>query len=179
VEQHGGTIHARSDGPRQGSTFEVRLPVASSAPNLRGHEPPRARDTGLRPDLTGSRVLVVDDQPDSRVLAATLLETCGADVLQCDAAPAALGVLDTHAVHLLVADIAMPSMDGYELIARAREAGHTMPAVAVSAYARPEDRERALSNGFAGYVAKPIDAPRFLALVAEALSSARPGDAVA
>lgn len=107
--------------------------------------------------LDGLRVLVVDDQPDSRELLATLLEQCGARVLQCETAAAALDCLSRPSADLLIADIAMPDMDGYELIRQVRARGQQVPAIAVTAYARPDDRRQALAAGYSGYCAKPID----------------------
>jgi PAS domain S-box-containing protein len=168
VEQHGGIIAVHSDGPGAGSTFEVRLPVTASA--QRGDHEARETDGPLPRRLHGRRVLVVDDQPDSRELAAMLLEASGAEVLQSETALDALAVLEARTVHLLVADIAMPEMDGCELITRVRKTWH-MPAVAVSAYARLQDRRRALAAGFTAYYAKPIDAARFIDLVADVLAN--------
>jgi CheY-like chemotaxis protein len=168
VEQHGGAISVHSGGADTGSTFEVRLPATVSA--QREHEAARATDGPSRPRLHGRRVLVVDDQQDSRELVAMLLEASGAEVLQSETALDALAVLQARTVHLLVADIAMPEMDGCELITRVRQTWH-LPAVAVSAYARLADRRRALAAGFTAYCAKPIDAARFIDLVADVLAN--------
>ena len=117
-------------------------------------------------------VLVVDDERDSRDLLAALLAGYGAEVLQCDSAAGAwktLAEAKGRPVQLVVADIAMPDVDGYELIARIRQAGECIPALAVSAYARPEDRRRALAAGYDGYACKPIDTSAFLQTVADVL----------
>ena len=170
VEQHGGTIRAHSDGPGRGSTFHVRLPAAASG-RMTGPAPRTGsvpRDTELR--LDGATVLVVDDQPDSRELLAALLDRCGARVVQCDSADTALEILNARPITLLVADIAMPVVDGYELIEHARRAKIGVPAVAVSAYARPEDRKRALAAGYKAYCAKPLEASEFLRIVSRVLA---------
>jgi len=120
--------------------------------------------------LDGTTVLVVDDESDSRELLATVFEGCGADVLRCGSAREALTLLETTPVSLVVADIAMPEIDGCELLERARRMRASLPAVAVSAYARPEDRQRALAAGYNGYCSKPIETPEFLQTVRTVLS---------
>jgi CheY-like chemotaxis protein len=120
--------------------------------------------------LNGRTVLVVDDESDSRELLATVFERCGADVLRCASAREALTLLETTPVSLVVADIAMPEVDGCELLERTRRMHPGLPAVAVSAYARPEDRQRALTAGYNGYCAKPIETPEFLRTVRTVLS---------
>jgi CheY-like chemotaxis protein len=121
--------------------------------------------------LDGATVLVVDDHDDARELLATLFDGCGADVVQCDSAEAALAAVGASPVHLVVADIAMPDVDGHELIRRLREQGHRVPAIAVSAYARPEDRGRALASGYKAYCTKPIDAAQLLEVVRNVLNA--------
>lgn len=112
--------------------------------------------------MEGATVVVVDDQADSRELLAVLLEGRGAQVVRCDGAEAALEALNTSGVHLLVADIAMPDVDGYQLIERVRRHDSALPAIAVSAYARPDDRAKALAAGYNAYCVKPIDGPELL-----------------
>ena len=102
-------------------------------------------------------MLLVDDETDSREMLAALLEQRGATILECDSAEEALDVLSTAKVHLLIADIAMPGVDGYELMRRARTAGCSVPGIAVTAFARPDDRRRALESGYTTYLAKPVD----------------------
>ena len=164
IDLHSGEIQARSDGPGRGTTVVVRLPAALTPTHLPEAPAAEAPVEGL-PRLKGLRVLVVDDQTDSRELLAALLERQGAQVVTCDGALAALETLKTGTFHLLVADIAMPGVDGYGLIARARAARQGIPAIAVSAYARLEDRVRALSCGYNDYCAKPVDAAELLAVV--------------
>jgi CheY-like chemotaxis protein len=115
--------------------------------------------------MHGMTVVVVDDQPDSCELLAALFERHGARVVQCDSAESALGVLTDIEANLLIADIAMPDIDGYELMRRVRVTHAALPAIAVSAYARPQDRRRALTAGFDGYCTKPVEAPQLLRAV--------------
>jgi signal transduction histidine kinase len=168
IEQHHGEIRASSAGPGLGTTVHIRLPVASArGETASGLSVPDESDTAFRMD--GMTVLVVDDQSDSCELLAALFEREGARVVQCDSAESALGVLTDVAAHLLIADIAMPDIDGYELIRRVRATNPALPAIAVSAYARPQDRRRALSAGFDGYCAKPVEAPQLLRAVRDVL----------
>jgi PAS domain S-box-containing protein len=171
VEQHGGSICTESDGPGLGTTVTIRLPATSPvwwASTLGALPEPSAEETRLD-DVT---ILVVDDQPDSREVVARLLEQRGARVQQCDCAASALEILDSEApVHLLIADIAMPDIDGYELIRRIRASGSELPAIAVTAIVRPSDRERALASGYAAYCPKPVDGAS-LAQVARCVVSA-------
>jgi signal transduction histidine kinase/CheY-like chemotaxis protein len=165
IEQHHGEIRAMSDGPGLGTTVHIRLP-ASTSNVLRATPPfplPIESDRDLNMD--GMTVLIVDDEPDSCELLAALLERHGARVIQCDSAESALGVLTDIEANLLVADIAMPDIDGYELIRRVRRSHRALPAIAVSAYARPEDRRRALAAGYDGYCAKPVEAAQLLRAV--------------
>jgi CheY-like chemotaxis protein len=122
--------------------------------------------------MEGATVVIVDDQADSRELLAILLEGCGAYVVQCDGAETALQALNTSGVQLLVADIAMPDIDGYQLIERVRRRDTALPAIAVSAYARPEDRARALAAGYNAYCVKPLDGPELLRTISGVLGRA-------
>ena len=171
IEQHDGEIRATSAGPGLGTTVHIRLPVS-----VDGSDEAAARvslpvelDEEFR--MHGLTVLVVDDQRDSCELLAALFERHGARVVQCDSAESALGVLTDVEANLLIADIAMPDIDGYELIRRVRASHPTLPAIAVSAYARPQDRRRALSAGFDGYCAKPVEAPQLLRAVRSVMLS--------
>jgi PAS domain S-box-containing protein len=154
VEQHGGTIQAHSDGPGKGTTISIRLPAGSSLVWGAGHE---IRATGEPVRLDDLSILVVDDQRDSRETIAALLEQRGATVLQTDSAESALNALQTERVCVIVADIAMPRIDGHELMRRVRAGGNGVPAVAVTAFARSDDRQAALQSGFTAYLAKPVD----------------------
>jgi CheY-like chemotaxis protein len=125
------------------------------------------------------RVLVVDDEPDTRELLTTIIESCGAQVLAADSAGAAFKTIGKFKPHLLVSDIAMPGEDGYSLIRRLRnlgsEKGGSIPAISLTAYAREEDRQKALAAGFQMHLAKPIDPEDLLAAVRELIGDA--GDA--
>jgi signal transduction histidine kinase/CheY-like chemotaxis protein len=171
IEQHQGEIRATSAGSGLGTTMIIRLPVAAD-----GNKPQIQTAIPANPAndfrMHGLTVLVVDDQPDSCELLAALFERHGARVVQCDSAESALGVLTDVEANLLVADIAMPDIDGYELIRRVRAAHSALPAIAVSAYARPQDRRRAIAAGYDGYCAKPVEAPQLLRAVRDVLMAA-------
>jgi PAS domain S-box-containing protein len=170
LEQHRGGITAHSDGPGRGTTMTLRLP-ARAQPNGQVAAPHAAMHGGLALRLDGAKVVVVDDQRDSCELLAALFEQCGAEVVQCANAPAALSTLLSSSVQLLVADIAMPDVDGYDLIRQVRQIDARLPAVAVTAYAYPQDRLKALAAGFTAYCAKPIDATHFLRIVRNVMLS--------
>jgi PAS domain S-box-containing protein len=164
LEQHKGEIHAHSDGPGRGTTMTIRLP-ARPQPHGAAVVPAVSTHSGLALRLDGAKVVVVDDQRDSCELLAALFEQCGAHVIQCANAPAALSTLLSSSVQLLVADIAMPDVDGYDLIRQVRQIDARLPAIAVTAYAYPQDRLKALAAGFTAYCSKPIDATHFLRVV--------------
>ena len=174
VEQHHGQIEARSEGRGRGTTIAIRFPAAArrqtAETSLRGG-PAMARPVMMELRLDGARVLVVDDERDSRELLAAVFERCGAEVHRCGSASEALTLLRTTPVSLVVADIAMPEVDGCELLERVRDVRGRIPSIAVSAYARPEDRQRALDAGFDAYCAKPVETPEFLRTVRNVLAS--------
>jgi len=170
LEQHRGEIRADSDGPGLGTTITMRLP-ARPAHHGQPAAPLYPAYGGLALRLDGAKVVVVDDQRDSCELLAALFEQCGAHVVQCANAPAALSTLLSSSVQLLVADIAMPDVDGYDLIRQVRQIDARLPAVAVTAYAYPQDRLKALAAGFTAYCAKPIDATHFLRVVRNVMLS--------
>jgi PAS domain S-box-containing protein len=155
VELHRGEIRAASDGLGKGTTVTIRLPAGPSS--SLGAPPPWTARAAADVRLDGVAILIVDDQRDSREMLAALLEHRGAEVRQCDSAESALATLATLNVRLLIADIAMPDVDGYELIRRLRKSGYQTPAIAVTAFARHDDRENALTAGYTAYCAKPID----------------------
>jgi PAS domain S-box-containing protein len=170
LEQHRGGIRAHSDGPGRGTTMTITLP-ARVQPQGQPAAPVITTHAGLALRLDGAKVVVVDDQRDSCELLAALFEQCGAQVVQCANAPAALSTLLSSSVQLLVADIAMPDVDGYDLIRQVRQIDARLPAVAVTAYAYPQDRLKALAAGFTAYCAKPIDATHFLRVVRNVMLS--------
>jgi PAS domain S-box-containing protein len=171
IEAHGGSITAHSAGPGQGTRISIHLPNASGPvfdARLRGLQ---SRPPELR--LDGTTIVVVDDQSDSAEVLVALLTRTGARVLEYGHAAEALQSFSVLPVDLLIADIAMPDMDGYELITRVRDRHPRVPAVAVSAYARPQDRKRAFDAGYDGYCAKPVDTGELLRTVRDVLAVAR------
>ena len=169
VELHGGTICAESRGPGQGALFRVRLPLGRPASELAESAGAR-REQGL-PDLSKVEVLLVDDEPSAREALARLLEQCGAAVCAVGSCAAAREALMTHRPDVIVADIGMPGEDGYSLLRglRREEAERherRIPALAVTAFARLEDRQRALAASFDDHLPKPVDPDRLVAAVA-------------
>jgi signal transduction histidine kinase len=171
VELHGGTVQVASDGEGRGATFTVRLPVPAT---LQGHRaggpdshPASPVVDPLRP-LSGLHVLAVDDDADARELLRVAFQQAGARVTVADSARAALAALEAVAPSVLVSDIGMPDQNGYELLeqVRAAEHGSRLPAVALTAYARVEDRDRAIRAGFQLHIAKPIDPAMLVRAVA-------------
>jgi PAS domain S-box-containing protein len=158
VELHGGTVDAASDGEHKGSTFTVRLPAFDAAT---AHPPagamPRDAGSATRARLDGLRILAVDDSPEAVELMRHLLEQRGAQVTVATSAERVLNDLPVLRPHVLISDLGMPEVDGLELIHRVRERNIDVPAIAVTAYARPEDVRRAVDAGYQAHVAKPID----------------------
>jgi signal transduction histidine kinase/ActR/RegA family two-component response regulator len=158
VEAHGGTIRAESGGEGNGSTFIVRLPAAAEEMIVSFPAAPDASHASGT--LRGMRVLVVDDDPASREVITAYLESDGATVLSAESSTAAFEMLQREPIDLLLADIAMPGEDGYDLLRRIRALNSTaaaVPAIALTAFARPEDREHARQCGFQMHLAKPVD----------------------
>ena len=179
VELHGGTVSATSEGEGRGATFVVSLPQAVAVrrdvvvpPTLRG--PPRAQDVPGPPRLDGLRLLVVDDEEDTRELLRSLLETCGGVVATAGSSEEALSVLRREPFDVLVSDVGMPGEDGYHLISRVRalppEQGGDIASVALTAYTRMEDRTRALLAGFNSHVPKPIEPMELMAVIASLMT---------
>jgi signal transduction histidine kinase/CheY-like chemotaxis protein len=162
AEMHGGAVTASSGGPGCGSTFTVVLPIRPfSAPVA--YTPPR-EDPGERPAtpsqrraLAAMRVLVVEDEPDSRELIHVLLESEGAEVRSAASADEALAVLDAFEADVVLSDIGMPGKDGLWLAASLRETRRDLPLVALTAYSGSDDIARAIAAGFDQHVAKPVD----------------------
>ena len=172
VELHGGTVSASSTGEGQGATFTLRLPLTATLPLER---PDEGAVPAQRISLAGLRILVVDDEADTREMVASTLEAQGAEVVALGDAEEALRWLASNPADLLVSDVAMPRMDGCSLIREIRRTGPgsagSIPAVALTAYARPEDRRRAMEAGFQDYLTKPVEPE---VLVARVAALARP-----
>ena len=181
VELHGGTVSAVSPGSSGGATFTVTLPAHSSIPSgafpassdpHHGGEPEGARvPLESTPRLDGLRIALVDDEPDARTLLRTVLQERGAEVREASSARAGFDLVRDWRPNALVSDIGMPGEDGYDLVRRIRtaelQAGDApIPAVALTAYARSEDRMRALIAGYQMHVAKPIDPAELVLVVA-------------
>lgn len=167
VELHGGTVRVDSDGAGKGATFTVALPVVGELERLPIVQADRVADPHI---LTGLRVIVVDDESDTRELITALLTQRGAEVRAFGSAAAALEAIAGWPPSVVVSDIAMPHEDGYafmrQLRIRGPEQGGSTPAVALTAFARSEDRVRALASGFQMHVPKPVEAPELIATVA-------------
>ncbi|WP_437852410.1 response regulator [Sorangium sp. So ce363] len=178
VELHGGTVEAASAGKDQGASFTVKLPLsAKHVEALAGGEPPpmpqrrpSRHRAGELLSLKGVRVLVVDDEPDTRELLLGILAECQAEVRTAGSVVEALAELERDQPTVLVSDIGMPHEGGYELIQKVRqlpeERGGSVPALALTAFARAEDRARALMAGYQMHLAKPVKPPDLVAHVA-------------
>jgi signal transduction histidine kinase/CheY-like chemotaxis protein len=184
VELHDGRISAWSEGEGRGSTFTIELPLTAPPTSVTALLPAGAEEA--RP-LAGRRVLVVDDHEDTLRGIGVALEGAGAEVRCAGSAAEGLGTLDAFDPHVIVSDLAMPEMDGFDLIRTVRAGSSTasgVPAVAVSAYASKEDRQRAMGAGFQDHLPKPVDIPRLVdaivrLLAASAAAPARPSSASA
>jgi len=178
VDLHGGGVRAASPGPGRGATFTVTLPLAGPRKDPPAPQPaaspqptpPRACEGGDgMPDLEGLRILVVDDEVDACEAIAVALGLAGANARTAGSARDALGLIEAWAPDVLVSDIGLPQDDGYALIrtVRARHAGPggRIPALALTAYARAEDRARALTAGYQAHLAKPVDLRELVAVV--------------
>jgi signal transduction histidine kinase/CheY-like chemotaxis protein len=170
VELHGGTVTAASDGTGKGATFTLELPVVMSPETRQNYA---ATLSGDSQDLSGLRVLVVDDEADARELLVAALTHAGASVVAvttCADALAAIGDAPETRPHVIVSDIGMPREDGYALIRQLRslpgDAGGRIPAVALTGYANADDRQRLLAAGYQVHVPKPMDPGAVIAAVA-------------
>lgn len=165
VQLHGGTVRAFSEGIDRGSTFQVHLPLSMESHSGLGPIT-RQQKTILdqlvaRRALQGLRLLIVDDEPDGRDVLRSVLQHCGADVISVSSGPEAIRAAKAGLPDLLICDIYMPGMDGYttleNLHALAADQGSRLPAIALTAFARTDDRIRALQSGFQRHLAKPVD----------------------
>jgi CheY-like chemotaxis protein len=175
VELHGGIVeaHNRADQPGAAVTVTVPLLVVPAATPLASPERVHPVVSGVvpfdcPPELKDVDVVAVDDDPDARRLVAAVLEDCGAVVRACASAGEAMTALAERMPDVLVSDIGMPEEDGYAFIRRVRARGFAVPAVALTAYARVEDRMQALSSGYNMHVPKPVE-PAELAVVVASL----------
>jgi len=181
VELHGGVVRAESPGESRGASFTVDLPLTAARVGAVAPEPERRPldgDTIVRPAvLKGLRVLVVDDEADARELLRIVLRSSGAEVMAAASAEEAFEQVERWHPDILVSDIGLPGDDGYTLIQKLRsleaDRGRSIPALAVTAYARAEDRTRALSSGFQMHVAKPLEPAHLVAAIASLLNKDR------
>jgi len=182
IDLHGGSLEARSDGIGKGTSFSVRLPVSpliSTTVGVTKVAVTTAERQGLGrpPALAGTSVLVVDDEEDARDLLRIVLESCDVTVHDAPSARAALDTLARERVDLVVSDIGMPEEDGYSLIRKIRalpgSEKSNIPAIALTAFTRNEDRTRALVEGFNAHMAKPVEPAELLVALADLVGIAR------
>ena len=178
VELHGGAVTASSGGPGRGARFEIHLPPAAEGMPAAGSTAAESDDTrcaGSGHDFSGVRILVVDDEPDLCELLQHELEACGATVYAVRSGAEAGELVESHRPHLLISDIGMPDEDGHALLRRIRamgpRRGGDLPAIALTAFAGPDDRARALASGFLTHIAKPMDIGELLDEVAATLNA--------
>ncbi|HYC00314.1 MAG TPA: response regulator [Candidatus Limnocylindrales bacterium] len=169
VEMHGGSVRAASAGEGRGATFTVTLPVSlTGEAGTRTHAARRPGSPLSAHDLTGLRVLIVDDDPGARAPVRRILTEAGAEVAEAGDVPEALRHLESFAPSLLVSDIGMAEQDGYDLIREIRRRGYgenALPALALTAFAQPEDRRAVLAAGYQMHLTKPVDAQQLLVAV--------------
>jgi PAS domain S-box-containing protein len=181
VELHGGSVRVKSPGENQGSTFVVALPISHvREADEEPHRPSVSSDpleSIELPRLEGISVLIVDDEPDGRALMARILEGRGARPTCANNAAEAFEYLRDQRFDILLSDIGMPAMDGYELIRKVRALDSSrsapLPAIAVTAYARTEDRQRSLLCGYQMHLAKPVEAWELVAGISSLLHLSR------
>ena len=173
VELHGGTIRVESAGLNQGATFIVSLPLAPIRSGEKREHPTTSRASMLdvsQVDLSGIKVLVIDDEPDARALISRVLKNCNAEVVTAASASEGLSQLQSLKPSVVVSDIGMPEIDGYQFMREVRkrspDQGGATPAVALTAFARSEDRTKAMIAGYTVHVAKPIEPQELVATVA-------------
>lgn len=174
VELHGGTIRVASDGKGKGATFTIKLPIApvtKSSPDIQRSDKD-GHDVIPEQTLSGVHVLVIDDEMDSRELVKRILEDCEAKVTVAVSADDALLIYQHNKPDIILSDIGMPGKDGYQFIRELRglEGGKRTPAVALTAFARLEDKTRALMEGYNAHIAKPVDATELIATLASLIN---------
>jgi PAS domain S-box-containing protein len=171
VELHGGTVQADSAGEGHGARFTISLPSSTVLPHSEQRLQAGRREEAPVPiSLDGTHLLVVEDEPDTREFLKRLLETHGATVNVAASAGDALSLFRNDPPDVVISDIGLPDIDGYELLRQIRHdaarAGESIPAIALTAYARPEDRRHALLAGYQAHLAKPIEPTELLAVIA-------------
>lgn len=176
VELHGGTIQAESQGEGQGATFTLNLPIHEGSSGEAGEAGAAQGELTHHPSpLAGLRILVVDDEAEILELLSTILQEDGAEVIAVDSVDEALELLEDLKPDVLVSDIAMPGKDGYVLIRKVKELevelGTRIPAIALTAYARVEERRQALLAGFQIHLTKPVKPIELIAAVASLAES--------
>jgi PAS domain S-box-containing protein len=177
VDLHGGSVSVQSGGEGQGATFTITLPfvgvISSNERETESSHPTQSDEIlsfeGL-PSLEGLKVLVVDDEADTRDLIGEVLKECGSEVIVSCSAAEALEAIEQHHPDILISDLGMPDEDGYSLIEKIRalpsDRGGDIPAAALTAYARAEDRMRVLRSGFQFHLPKPVDSAELVTVVA-------------
>jgi CheY-like chemotaxis protein len=174
VELHGGTVRAESPGEGQGATFIVQLPVMPTPPEANQDEQP----PGQSLDMKGVKILVVDDETDTRELVAFILEQQGAQVSAVSSAYEALVALPQVKPDVLLSDIGMPGMDGYMLIQQVRtlapEQGGQVPAIALTAYAGEMNQQQAIAAGFQKHISKPVEPNTLVQAIASLVNQKMP-----
>ena len=177
VELHGGTVQARSEGPGRGAMFSVQLPmtVIPAEPPLKPDRIAPATSpvpvaVSLRAEIDGLRVVILDDDPDSRGVLKRLVEDCRATVSAASTPDEAIRLIEANPPDIVISDIGMPGEDGYSFIRRVRalppERGGKTPAIALTAYARAEDRVSAIVAGFQHHLGKPVEPAELMAVIA-------------
>ncbi|MEA2339281.1 MAG: hypothetical protein QOE82_3288, partial [Thermoanaerobaculia bacterium] len=183
VELHGGTVSVVSEGEGRGATFTISIPaqpmmIEKPFPIDRRTQHSRSSPSEL-PSIAGLHLLVIDDEPDSRRTICAILEQYGAIVTAASSAPDGLRLAGSRSFDVLLCDIAMPEQDGYSLIRSIRSAADErsrLPAIALTAYGRPAEREIALGEGFDEYLKKPVEPEELISLIASVLQAqVKPG----
>jgi signal transduction histidine kinase/ActR/RegA family two-component response regulator len=175
VELHGGTIAVSSAGPHAGTTFTVRLPLAEPEATAKAPqpEPVVSSQAVAQGDLAGVKVLLVDDADDTLDVLQQILRHSGATIMAASSAGTALALLEREQPDVIVSDIGMPDVDGFELMRRIRRraasAGGSIPAIALTAFTRQDDRHKAMQAGFNDYLAKPVEPGSLVAHIAQAV----------
>jgi CheY-like chemotaxis protein/two-component sensor histidine kinase len=179
VELHGGAVQAASGGEGKGATFTITLPSSdvTAIPSRPSSADAALNHSSSTVSLDAITVLVVEDEPDTREFLKRLLETYGAKVVVAGSAAEALSVFPSARPDILVSDIGLPGVDGYDLMQQIREKsvsdGGRIPAIALTAYVRSEDRTRALTVGYQAHVAKPVEPSELVATIASLVRLSR------